>query len=760
MDMFTDSDSESFTESTDTDDHDGIGSAYSGHAQSIFSCLDESLEKIDDFLAFQRGFLHGDIVSSISDPSKQLGRVVDVDMSVDLETNLGQLIKGVNSRKLARIRSFSSGDYVIHGHWLGIVRRIVERVTVLLNNGSKCEILAEDSNDLIPMSPSLFEDGSHPLYYPGQNVSVKHHSSSENAKWLRGSWKGGRTEGTICHIEVGLIHVKWITSFMCLGSIQSPPDHVLDPKMLTLLSCFSYTNWQIGDCCTLPNDYQHFSKLADKEHQSGARDQLYNEIYSIGKIRIKVDVLWQNGQVSVGVEPETLLPVSNIGDHDFWPGQFVMEKVACGDAHQSNARILGVVKSVESLEQIVTVKWIASELGQTDNFTGDMEEIVSAYELVEHPDASFSVGDIVTRFQNCGNFEENISNIIVKNEQIWEQKCVPGGTATSLLQVNGCKKNVDSSDHDDCATSYASHIGIVTGFKGESIEVRWASGVISKAHPYEVFCLDRLDELESSSMVHQVVEYVQKEMNNGGSNRALWDADVLLFPITAFRFLKNVAERIFSISYSSSPTCQNSSDFTHLDKIGECSLSPGSSLTRDNLQLVDGSRFKQFDCVIDYFDHHFTNIISKDVRSTWLKRVQREWSILREDLPESICVRVYEERVDLLRASIAGQSGTPYYHGLFFFDIHLPENYPQEPPHFEALVEEHFSERAHDILRACKAYMDGARVGSYGSDARSTNGGGNNSAGFRIMLAKIFPAIISSFTEKGIDCSQFADQPN
>ncbi|KAI3843194.1 hypothetical protein MKX03_009793 [Papaver bracteatum] len=40
----------------------------------------------------------------------------------------------------------------------------------------------------------------------------------------------------------------------------------------------------------------------------------------------------------------------------------------------------------------------------------------------------------------------------------------------------------------------------------------------------------------------------------------------------------------------------------------------------------------------------------------------KEWKILKQDLPhDSIYVRVYEERIDLLRAVIIGPTGTPYH---------------------------------------------------------------------------------------------------
>lgn len=43
-------------------------------------------------------------------------------------------------------------------------------------------------------------------------------------------------------------------------------------------------------------------------------------------------------------------------------------------------------------------------------------------------------------------------------------------------------------------------------------------------------------------------------------------------------------------------------------------------------------------------------------------------------------MRVYEDRMDLLRAVIVGAYGTPYQDGLFFFDFHLPSEYPDVPP--------------------------------------------------------------------------------
>ncbi|XP_020583288.1 putative ubiquitin-conjugating enzyme E2 38 [Phalaenopsis equestris] len=97
--------------------------------------------------------------------------------------------------------------------------------------------------------------------------------------------------------------------------------------------------------------------------------------------------------------------------------------------------------------------------------------------------------------------------------------------------------------------------------------------------------------------------------------------------------------------------------------------------------------FKQFDTVRDNSDHYFNRPellkITPSVKKPgkdWAKRIQHEWKVLEKDLPETIYVRIYEDRMDLLRAVIIGPAGTPYHDGLFFFDVYFPPAYPMVPP--------------------------------------------------------------------------------
>ncbi|KAI3876595.1 hypothetical protein MKX03_013297 [Papaver bracteatum] len=99
--------------------------------------------------------------------------------------------------------------------------------------------------------------------------------------------------------------------------------------------------------------------------------------------------------------------------------------------------------------------------------------------------------------------------------------------------------------------------------------------------------------------------------------------------------------------------------------------------------MVKFKSFKSFDTVVDFSDHHFQSesvTESTQASQRWVKAIQRDWRLLEKDLPDTIFVRAYEERMDLLRAVIVGAAGTPYHDGLFFFDVYFPSEYPDTPP--------------------------------------------------------------------------------
>ncbi|WOK95681.1 putative ubiquitin-conjugating enzyme E2 24 isoform X2 [Canna indica] len=885
--LVIDSDIEIYSETSDNEDLDGSESAYDSHAQIILSSLDESIGKIDSFLSFERDFLHGDVVCSVTDPSGQFGRVVDVDMVVDLETTSGGVIKGINSKKLARVRSFAVGDHVVHGPWIGRVDTVFDVVTVLFDDGAKYEILVRDYETLVAVSPRLEDTPFH--YYPGQRVKVNRAHVSKLTSWFCGS-KENQDEGTVFHVDIGLVYVSWISSVvMGCGILASSPSPFQYPSNLTLLSYFLYANWQIGDWCRLPVDFvdnlQNVTdaKLAlrmatmsstEMQKELGFDNQ---EMYVITKTKSKVDVLWQNGERSVGLDPQTLSPVSNAGDHDFWPEQFVMEKVTSEEICIPKIHRLGIVKNVDSYERTVKVKWIVPKIKQTSDFSCEsMEETVSAYELIEHPDFSHCIGDVVMSYMSLvENIKENLLDMQSNDQVPWQKLSYLGNNY--FLGKEMLEQNIIGS-HKDQFQIFLSCIGNVIGYKDELVEVRWASGHVSKVPPYEIFGLDRISSTASllSSNEENYPANISKEtVDQQKQVKPVWNKKEK----AAFGFLPHVIRKIFgssgSISLDESKREVSSYQLlkreelqfdTQDEQLEIVVQEPKETEQSDGRAILPGEdrpvSFNKFDMVNDFSDHHFINDTGNcsQVKRSWFKKVQQEWSILRKDLPDTIYVRVYEERMDIMRAAIVGAPGTPYHDGLFFFDILFPSDYPHVPPvvhynsgglrlnpnlyesgkvclsllntwvgtgtevwnpesstmlqvllslqalvlndkpyfneagydeeigkvegeknsitynenaflqscksmlytlrrppmHFEALVEEHFAERGHHILNACKAYLEGTKVAhAYECRWEDDQGCRSCSTGFRIMLAKLFPELISAFNQIGADCTQF-----
>ena len=84
--------------------------------------------------------------------------------------------------------------------------------------------------------------------------------------------------------------------------------------------------------------------------------------------------------------------------------------------------------------------------------------------------------------------------------------------------------------------------------------------------------------------------------------------------------------------------------------------------------------------------HHYKHLAQSNENppATKMIRLAQELADLSNGLPcehtNSIFVRVDKERVDLIKAMIAGSANTPYAHGCYEFDIFCDNNYPNTSP--------------------------------------------------------------------------------
>lgn len=823
---------EKFDLNTDTDSHKS-NHLPADQVRVLWSDESKTTQNINTVEVIDRGFLHGDHVAAASDPTGQVGVVVDVNITVDLLTHDGSLIRDVSSRELKRVRDFTIGDYVVLGPWLGRIEDVFDNVTVLFDDGSVCKVRKADPMRLKPSGKSILEDGHFP-YYPGQHVRATSSSVFKNCIWLSGVWKAHRLEGTVIKVTVGSVFIYWIASAGFGPDSSTTPAEEQSPKNLKLLSCFSHASWQLGDWCLLPSSILSSSIPLEKEltkielcdsakdesesaqtkpecddevvpseesNENGESVELDGEVFldgSIGNVekkpppessscggsiheswplhrkkihkvvirrdkktkrkeenferavlivntKTKVCIAWQDGTVEQNLHSTALIPIDSPGDHEFVSEQYVVEKAADDGDDATEVRRVGVVKDVNAKEKTAHVRWLKQVARAEDPREFDNEEVVSVYQLEGHPDYDYCYGDVVVRLSPVFVISEVES--VVDSSKECKQPPAMEVVKRDKKKFSGCE-NVDDSLTDDGSAEFSdlSWVGHITGLRNGDIEVTWADGMISTVGPQAIYVVGRADDESiapgSDAASWETVEDDEMETlenfkedigaqsatdfspeNEEGSVTSEYSGrnGALAIPLAALGFVSRLASGIFSRSRrhidqdsrsqsmglvskgehedeSSSHILNVIGSSTNLhmkpkeeeyntagaaDLSGEtetlCKLKPEMN---DCVQLSgETSSFRGFDITMDPCDHHFRGASEQNgAGRKWLRKIQQDWNVLQNNLPDGIYVRVYEDRMDLLRAVIVGAYGTPYQDGLFFFDFHLPPEYPDVPP--------------------------------------------------------------------------------
>ncbi|KAL8088572.1 putative ubiquitin-conjugating enzyme E2 23 isoform X2 [Apium graveolens] len=310
-------DDEGDRDTNDSDDENKDDSNYkSSHLAAdqvrvIWMDESETIQNVKEVELVDRGFLHGDYVASASDPTGQVGSVVDVNISVDLMTGDGSIIADMSSRNLKRVRDFSVGDYVVHGPWLGRIDDILDNVTVMFDDGSVCKVLRADPLSLQQVGRNNLDDVHFP-FYPGQRVKANSSSVFKNSRWLSGLWRANRLEGTVTKVTVGSVFIYWIASAGYGPDSSTTPAEEQSPKNLKLLSCFLHATWQLGDWCLLPTSTRSSSTaLTESLSNLCLHDTVYHQtLQESDPDTLAPEKLDDNGEL-LECDAETFLDVND-----------------------------------------------------------------------------------------------------------------------------------------------------------------------------------------------------------------------------------------------------------------------------------------------------------------------------------------------------------------------------------------------------------------------------------------------------------------
>ncbi|TVU17595.1 hypothetical protein EJB05_33639, partial [Eragrostis curvula] len=690
-------------------------------------CVDGAVvyEDAGDLTVVDRSNLfRGKIVVSALDPGGQFGVVTKAATSLDL-VRLGGggeptvVARGVSPAELRRVREFCIGDYVVSGPWLGRVVEVSIDVDVQFGDGVVCRVAnADDKLEIIGGGGGYERHVTNALFYPGQRV--------KSSPRLDGSF-----EGTVANVEMGAVLVHWVAS-AALGTnrdivkASAPPAYQQNPHNLTLFVSTDVCFWGVGDRCFFRNPCDDDTgesspppprkkalfKLGRRREETG--DKLRPPVQvekpmSVADTRTTADVLWQDGTRWRGVSSASLAAADfdTLNDYDFFPTDRVMSKVADGAETSAttaekdltaDAPLVryGLVRSVDVRDQTVRVSWLEKMEHGCEVYS---DETVSAYDLtlLDSNDQVF-YGNVVVRLQP-------LETAIAAKDLSWvgyvidlcDDGCVQvkwsDGTTSKVLphEISAIQAQTISEMEEEMGDWMAND-----AIK-EAREVKKEGHAISSpVLPHEISVVEEqtISEIEEGMGDWVTIDAV-KDVQDTDENHATATAG----NVTADSRGNGHDAADVSGGKARTPVVSSvAQGLMRLESVAQQSNGDGSETIVieeevDNSVCAEKSsanargdallHFPQFDVVEQSPpDHYFLKETEQGIGGgkNWIKTVQKEWKILENNLPDTIYVRAFEDRMDLLRVAMVGAVGTPYQDGLFFFDLQLPPTYPAVPP--------------------------------------------------------------------------------
>ncbi|CAL5092927.1 unnamed protein product [Urochloa decumbens] len=618
---------------------------------------------------------------------------------------------------LRRVREFCLGDYVVSGPWLGRVFEVSLDVDVMFGDGGAavCRV-ARAGSKLWTLNKDSLNRHTNSVFYPGQRVGGSLRDLRA-ARWLKGDWKPSYLEGTVSRVDTAAVLVYWLAS--SASPAPPPPPHQQSPRDLTFF-CSGETNygfWGVGDRCffrapaagDVPRrdraalTTRHWNRrrlkpppLGEKRDRRRAAE-LEQSMSVVSGTRTAVDVVWQDGTRQRGVPSVSLVQFVARRDQDFFPGERVVAgTTAAVDVHgggDDTARLearVGVVRSLSYKDQMVRVSWFkaAAERAGEEHVEIDCHETLSAYDL--------------RRGNSCrdpfyGDFVVRRSNIV--------------GDA------GGNKEKYAGGGGNDL--SWVGHI-VDLCCDDAHVQVKWGDGKTSKVLLHEIAVVkhqcvgDMLREIgdwvhedgdtnnaNDSSKPQETAAIINNGNDSEGDDDSGSESDdedghaAMRRPAGWVGVVTQAVIRLAGkVLAQGRRYLLNGSEGSSSEFAATENTMPGGDGDAKEASTMKGKaeadatsddksfNFSRFDVVQSPLDHHYLDNMERDTGGgrKWTKRVQKEWKILENNLPDSIYVRAYEDRMDLLRVVMVGASGTPYHDGLFFFDLQLPPSYPAAPP--------------------------------------------------------------------------------
>lgn len=149
-------------------------------------------------------------------------------------------------------------------------------------------------------------------------------------------------------------------------------------------------------------------------------------------------------------------------------------------------------------------------------------------------------------------------------------------------------------------------------------------------------------------------------------------------------------------------------DVDNNDDVNNNFAQPGTSKATANTRVINKSDFPVFEMLeMAPASHKYFRTLFTPTKKNFLASVNKDRSMLQNDLPAGIYVKMFENRLDLISTLIEGPINTPYEGCLFTFDIQLSNEHPNKPPrvHFHAFSTEKLNPNLYTSGMVCLSLL-------------------------------------------------------
>ncbi|OCH96053.1 hypothetical protein OBBRIDRAFT_766074 [Obba rivulosa] len=676
--------------------------------------LSESKLKLVD-----RMFQPGDLLKRSTDDVRS-GVVTDIKVKGRLEHAISgeKLPEWKDTNEVDAAVDIEMGDYVIYDDWVGQVVEMFDEAVVDVGHGNLVRVpelsarlaVGEKGSDILPQPTA----GVHTLF-----------------GFLMGNTRPSNVD-TVIAVKRTVIAIAWLAINQCLDPMEAqtrlrPARFWYGPDLgkLTLVRRRAEQALRVGDRVLLKD---RASPVPVTRH---GRDEVENSAIEVRTFIVRetsttVDVLWQDGTKETLDSKETI-PYLNPDEYDCWPGDHVLWKsedqkrpavVQSVNAVDRTAQVLftdtGTIELVSVLEldphglgdwsAVAPIDGLGVHRGDfvfvhkegTTNGAekplvpriGEIEDWVHEPGII--PETGHLTGwrremaDIGNRIASRRGKDPTIEEGKIKKPQYGDTSlhwvgevmelrldgtvdvCFVDGTAAvlpleRLTRLHDGIEQLEDAWNDDLSDGEGS---LIDG--EEDVEVwemdedgQWVEGVGEDGDEWE--SADE-DEGEDSPMdVDEVADWASNSPTLSPQD-SLPVTDSAIPPST-----DEAAETSSSVPRPSSPDVPK--DATEIEDASPMEPEDEKSSWR---------RFEILSSAPP--DHAFYGSTPAQPSRQFLARLSKEYRVLASSLPDSILVRAYEDRTDLLRSLIIGPENTPYQDAPFVIDWMLDSNFPQTPP--------------------------------------------------------------------------------